>query len=90
MARLVINDRINSGGALAPGQTLQLGSFTMTARSAVGPTMTSQVTKNRLRVSSEYSEQMDPTELSSLNELLDLIAALGVATEYDRIRLNPG
>ena len=41
------------------------------ARSAVGPTMTSRVIENRLRVSSEYSEQMNPTELSSLNELLD-------------------
>ena len=32
---------------------------------------------------------MDPTELSSLNELLDRIAALGVATDYDRIGLKP-
>ena len=28
-------------------------------------------------------------ELSSLNELLDRIAALGVTTDYDRIRLKP-
>ena len=28
---------------------------------------------------------MDPTKLSSLNELLDRIAALGIATDYDRI-----
>ena len=28
-------------------------------------------------------------ELSSLNELLDRIAALGVATDYDRIGLKP-
>ena len=32
---------------------------------------------------------MDPAELSSLNELLDRIAALGVATNYDRIGLKP-
>ena len=38
---------------------------------------------------SEYSKQMGPTELSSLNELLDRIAALGVATDYGRIGLKP-
>ena len=32
---------------------------------------------------------MDPTDVSSLNELLDRIAALGVATDYDRIGLKP-
>ena len=32
---------------------------------------------------------MDPTELSSLNELLDHIAALGVAIDYDQIGLKP-
>ena len=32
---------------------------------------------------------MDPAELSSLNELLDRIAALGVAADYDRIGLKP-
>ena len=32
---------------------------------------------------------MDPMELSSLNELLDRIAALGVSTDYDRIGLKP-
>ena len=32
---------------------------------------------------------MDPMELSSLNELLDRIAALGVATDYDRIGFKP-
>ena len=32
---------------------------------------------------------MDPMELSSLNELLDRIAALGVATDYDQIGLKP-
>ena len=89
MACLVIKDNITSGGALVSGQTLRLGGFTMTARSAVKPAMTSRVIKNRLRVSSEYSEQMDPTELSSLNELPDRIAALGVATDYDRIGLKP-
>ena len=81
MARLVLKDNITSGGALASGQTLRLGSFVLIARSAVGPTMTSRVIENRLHVSSEYAEQMDPMELSSLNRLLDRIAALGVASD---------
>ena len=85
MARLVIKDSITSGGALASGQTLRLGGFTMTAHQAVKPTMTSRVIENRLRVDSEYSKRMDPTELSSLNELLDRITALGIATDYDQI-----
>ena len=61
----------------------------MTAHSATAPTMTSAVIKNSLHVSSEFTEQMDPMMLSSLNELLDRIAALGVATDYDRIGLKP-
>ena len=61
----------------------------MTARSPVKPMMTSQVTENRLHIDSEYSKQMDPAELSSLNELLDRIAAMGVATDYDRIGHKP-
>ena len=61
----------------------------MTARSAAAPTMTSQVIKNSLHVSSEFTEQMDPMELSSMNKLLDRIAALGVAMDYDRLRLKP-
>ena len=32
---------------------------------------------------------MDPAELSSLNEILDRIATLGVATDYDQIGLKP-
>ena len=78
MARLVIKDGVTSGGALASGQTLRLDGFTMTACSAVKPMMTSQVIENCLCVDSEYSKRMDPTELSSLNELLDRLAALGV------------
>ena len=89
MARLVIKENITSGGALASGQTLRLGDFVLTTRSAVRPTMTSQVIKNRLHVSSEYAEKMDPTELSSLNRLLDRITALGVASDYGRIGLKP-
>ena len=89
MARLVVKDNITSGGALAVGQTLRLGGFVMTARSAAAPTMTSRVIENSLHVGSEFAEQMDPMELSSLNELLDRIAALGVATDYDRIGLKP-
>ena len=51
--------------------------------------MTSQVIKNSLHVDSELAEQMDPMELSSLNELLDRIATLGITTDSDRIRLKP-
>ena len=51
--------------------------------------MTSRVIENHLRVDSEYSKRMDTTELSSLNELLDRIAVLGVAIDYDRIGLKP-
>ena len=59
MARLVLKDNITAGGALAPGQTLRLGGFTMTARSAVEPTMTYRAIENPLRINSEYSKQMD-------------------------------
>ena len=83
MAHLVIKDNITSEGALAVGQTLRLGGFIMTAPSAGAPMMASRVINHNLHVSSELAEQMDPMELSSLNELLDRIAALGVATNYD-------
>ena len=89
MACFVVKDNITSGGALDLGQTPGLGGFVMTARSVVVPTMTSQVIKNSLHVDSELAEQMDPMDLSSLNELLDRIAALGVATDYDRIGSKP-
>ena len=89
MARLVVKDNITSGGTLAVGQTLRLGDFIMAAQSAVAPTMTSRVITNSLHVNSELVEQMDPMELSSLNELLDHIAASGVAMDYDRIGLKP-
>ena len=85
MARLVLKDNITSGGVLAPGQTLRLGGFTMNARSAVEPTMTSRAIENPLRINSEHSKQMDPAEFSSLNELLDHITAFGIAIDYDRI-----
>ena len=61
----------------------------MTARSAAAPTMTSRVIENSLHIGSKFAEQMDPMELSSLNELLDRIAALGVTTDYDWIGLKP-
>ena len=61
----------------------------MAAPSAVASTMASRVINHNLRVSSELAEQMDPMELSSLNELLDCIAALDVSTDYDRIGLKP-
>src|SRR5918994_1570088 len=75
-------------GALAPGQTIWLGGFLMTACSATAPTVTSQVIKSDLHVSSEFTEQLDLIELSSVNELLDRIAAPGVATDYDQIGLK--
>ena len=89
MARLVVKDNITSGGPLAVGQTLRLGGFIMSAPSAVAPTMASRVVTHNLRINSELAEKMDPIELSSLNELLDRIAALGVATDYDRIGPRP-
>ena len=51
--------------------------------------MTSRVIENSLHVGSEFAEQMDPMELLSLNKLLDHIATLGVAMDYDRIGLKP-
>ena len=89
MARLIVKNNITSEGALAVGQTLRLGGFVMTARSAAAPMMTSRVIENSLHIGSELTERMDPMELSSLNKLLDRIAALGVATDYDRIGLKP-
>ena len=89
MARLVVKDNITFGRTLALGQTLWLGGYVMTTRLAVVPTMTTQLIKNSLHVDSELAELMDPMELSSLNELLDRIAALGITTDYDRIGLKP-
>ena len=89
MARLVINDNITSGEALAPGQLLQLGGFTMGARAAVKPKAALDIAKHRLHVGLEHIKKMDPADVSSLNELLDRIAALGVAPDYDRIGLKP-
>ena len=52
-------------GALAAGQTIRLGGFLMTACPATASTMTSQVVRSNLRVSSKAAEQLDPIELSS-------------------------
>ena len=60
----------------------------MAAPSAVAPMMTSRVITHSLHANSELTELMDLTELSFLNELSDRIAALGVATDDDRIRLK--
>ena len=90
MPRPVFKDGTVAKGALAVGQTLRLGGFLMTACSATAPTMTSQVIKSDLHVSSEFAEQLDPIELSSVNELLDRIAALGATTDYDQVGLKPG
>ena len=89
MPHPVFKDGVVAKGALAVGQTLRLGSFLMTACSAAAPTMTSRAIESNLHISSELAEQLDLTELSSLNELLDRIAALGVATNYGQIGLKP-
>ena len=78
----VFKDDTIDEGALAIGQTLRLGGFLMTACSAAAPMMTSRVIENNLHVKSALTEQMDPMELASLNELLDRIAALGVAADH--------
>ena len=85
----VFKDGTITKGALAVGQTLRLGGFLMTACSAVVPTVTSRVIKSNLHVISELVEQLDSVELSSINELLDHIAALGVATDYIQVGLKP-
>ena len=84
----VFKDGTVAKRALAIGQTLRLGVFLMTACSATALTMTSQVIKSNLHISSEFAEQLDPIELSSVNKLLDRIAALGVATDYNQIGLK--
>ena len=89
MARLVVKDNITFGGALAVGQILRLGGFVMTARSAIAPMMTSRVIKNSLHVGSGFAEQMDLAELSSLNKLLDRIAAWGSLQTTIELGLNP-
>ena len=89
MPHPVFKDAIVAKRALAIGQTLRLGSFLMTASSVAAPTMTSRVIESNLHVNSELAEQLDPMDLSSLIELLDRIAALGVGTDYDRIGLKP-
>ena len=89
MPHPVFKDGTIAKGALAVGQTLRLGGFLMTTHSAAAPTMTSRVIKSILHVSSEFAEQLDPMELSSLNKLLDRFAALGVATDYDQIGPKP-
>ena len=83
MPRPVFKDGTVAKGALAVGQTLRLGGFLMTICSVAAPTM------SNLHVNLEIAEQLDPMELSSLNELLDRIAAMGVATDYDQIGPKP-
>ena len=88
MPHPIFKDGTIAKGALSIGQTLRIGGFLMTACSAAAPTMTSRVIESNLHVNSELAEQLDPMELSSLNEVLDRIAALGVATDYDQIGLK--
>ena len=88
MACLVNNDGITSGRNLTSGHVLQLGSFTMGARTAVKPMSAPMIAKHHLRIGLEHFEKMDPVDVSSLNELLDRIANLGLPTDYDRIGLK--
>ena len=85
----VFKDGIFAKGALAAGQTVRLGGFLMTACPATASTMTSQVVKSNLRVSSEFAERLDPIELSSVNELLDRIAAWESLQTTIRLGLKP-
>ena len=89
MACLVINNDITSGRNLTSGQVLQLGGFTMGAHMAIEPTASPVIVQHRPCIGPEYCERMDPADVSSLNELLDRIAALGLSTAYDRIELKP-
>ena len=89
MARLVINNNITSGGCLTSGQTLRFGGFIMRARTAVEPATPPMTSGHRPRIGSKYFKKLDPTDVSSLNKLLDHIAALRVATDYDLIGLKP-
>ena len=77
MARLVINDDITSGRSLTSGQVLQLGGFTVGARMAIKTTASPVIAKHPC-IGLEYSEKMDLVDTSSLNELLDCIATLGL------------
>ena len=61
----------------------------MTACSAAAPTMTSRVIERNLHVSSEFAEELDPMELSSLNELLYRIASWESLQITARLGLNP-
>ena len=56
MPHPVFKDGIVAKGALAVGQTLQLGGFLMTACSAAAPMMTSRVIESNLNVNSELAE----------------------------------
>ena len=89
MPRPVFKDGTVAKGALVVGQTLQLGGFLMTACSASATTMTSRAIENNLHVSSELAEQLDPMQISSINELLDRFAAQGVTMDYDQIGPKP-
>ena len=84
----VFKDGIFADEALAACQTIRLGGFLMTTCPATASTMTSRVIESNLHINSEFTEQLDHPELSSVNKLLDRIAALGVATDYNRIGLK--
>ena len=71
MPHPVFKDGAVAKGALAVRQILRLGRFLMTDSPAAAPTMTSRAIESNLHISSELTEQLDPMELFSLNELLN-------------------
>ena len=89
MTRLVIKDNITCGRSLTPGQIQKLGGFIMGARKTTKPTTPPIIARHLPRIGLGYSEKMDQANISSLSELLDHIAALGVSTYYGWIGLKP-
>ena len=55
MARLVINNDITSGRSLTSGQILQLGDFTVGARTTIKPMAPPAIAKHHLRIGLEHS-----------------------------------
>ena len=52
-------------------------------------TPTPTIAKHHSHIGLEYFKKMDPADVSSLNELLDRITALGLSADYDLVRLEP-
>ena len=83
MARLVVKDNITAGAGFRPNSSARWFSYDRLFGHRFDNDLSSR--QSNLHVSSEFAERLDPIELSSVNELLDRIAALGVTTDYDQI-----